>query len=110
TPDRVARLTDPKFVEQLRASLQPDGNGGTALSRLRANMRTLYEAGVLVVSGTDTPFPGLQAGTASQIELTLMVGAGLKPIDALRAATINAQKMLGREKELGSIEAGKLAD
>lgn len=70
----------------------------------------LYDAGVLVVSGTDTPFPGLQPGTASQLELTLTVEAGLKPIDALRTATINAQKMMGREKELGSIEAGKLAD
>ena len=39
-----------------------------------------------------------------------MVEAGLTPAEALRAATINAAKFLGREKEQGTVEAGKLAD
>ena len=112
TPARVARLTDPKFVDLLRTSLGENSgeSARAALPRIRDNLRTLYAAGVLVVSGTDTPFPGLQPGLASQIELSLTVKAGLKPIDALRTATINAQRMIGRQKELGSIEVGKLAD
>ena len=112
TPERVVALTDPKFIDRFTASLGDKAAAGVRaeLPRIRANLRTVNEAGVLVVCGTDTPLPGLQPGTASQIELVLMVEAGLKPIDALRAATINAQKMIGREKELGSIEASKLAD
>ena len=39
-----------------------------------------------------------------------MVEAGLKPEDALRAATINAARMIGKEKDFNTIEAGKAAD
>jgi len=49
-------------------------------------------------------------GASSQMELAMMVEAGLTPENTLRAATINAARMIGREKESGSIEAGKLAD
>ena len=44
------------------------------------------------------------------MEVVLHVEAGLPPQAALQAATINAAKMTGREKDLGTIEAGKLAD
>jgi imidazolonepropionase-like amidohydrolase len=44
------------------------------------------------------------------MELVLLANAGLGPAGALRCATINAQKMVGRDKQLGSIETGKLAD
>jgi imidazolonepropionase-like amidohydrolase len=43
-------------------------------------------------------------------ELELMVVAGLPPLDALRAATINPARYLGREAEMGSVEKGRLAD
>ena len=49
-------------------------------------------------------------GASSQLELALMVDAGLSPAGALQASTINAARMLGREKESGTIEAGKVAD
>jgi imidazolonepropionase-like amidohydrolase len=38
------------------------------------------------------------------------VSAGLSPLEALQAATINPARFLGKEKELGTVEAGKLAD
>jgi len=60
--------------------------------------------------GTDTRAGELLVGAATQIELELMVEAGLKPEDALRAATMNAARMLGKEQELGTVEAGKAAD
>jgi imidazolonepropionase-like amidohydrolase len=47
---------------------------------------------------------------ATQLELELMVEGGLKPAEVFRAATINAARMIGRDKDLGSVEAGKLAD
>jgi len=42
--------------------------------------------------------------------MELMVEAGLTPLQAIQAATINAARMIGRDKEQGSIEAGTLAD
>ena len=39
-----------------------------------------------------------------------MVAGGIAPLDAIRIATLNAAIFLGKERDLGSIEAGKLAD
>jgi imidazolonepropionase-like amidohydrolase len=77
---------------------------------LRANMTRVFDAGIPVVMGSDTGFFGVLLGVATQIEMELMVEGGLTPIDAIRSATINAARMLGKEKDLGTIEAGKLAD
>ncbi len=43
-------------------------------------------------------------------ELKLLVSAGFSPMEALQAATLNPARYLGREKDLGTIETGKLAD
>jgi imidazolonepropionase-like amidohydrolase len=76
----------------------------------RANLKVVFDAGIPVVLGTDTGFFGVLVGAATQIELELMVEAGLKPEDALRTSTINAARMLGKDRELGTVEAGKSAD
>ena len=44
------------------------------------------------------------------LEFTYMIEAGMKPMDAIKSATINAATLLGMQDNLGSIEAGKLAD
>lgn len=77
---------------------------------IRSNLRKVHGGGILVVAGTDTSVPGVLLGVSSQMELVLLVEDGLKPIEALQAATINAAKMLGREREQGTIEGGKFAD
>jgi imidazolonepropionase-like amidohydrolase len=76
----------------------------------RANVKAVFDAGIPIVLGTDTGFFGILVGVATQIELELLTEAGLKPEDALRAATINAARMIGREKDFGTVEAGKAAD
>ena len=43
-------------------------------------------------------------------EFGALVRGGMKPIEALRAATINGATLLGKSAELGSIEPGKYAD
>jgi imidazolonepropionase-like amidohydrolase len=70
----------------------------------------LYRAGVTLLAGTDSPEPYCPPGFSLQTELTLLVESGLPPAEAIRCATINNAKALKKDKELGSIETGKIAD
>jgi imidazolonepropionase-like amidohydrolase len=68
-------------------------------------------AGVQILAGTDGVGTGtLLPGFGLQHELELLAQAGLTPMQVIQAATINAARALKKDKELGSIEAGKLAD
>ncbi|MDQ4123894.1 MAG: amidohydrolase family protein [Acidobacteriota bacterium] len=74
------------------------------------NLKILQEAGVTVAAGTDAGNIGTLHGASIFRELKTMVDAGLTPAQVLTAATLNGAKLMGREKDLGIIEEGKLAD
>lgn len=69
------------------------------------NLRRIVAAGGIVALGTDQ-----SSGPAVHRELELLVAGGIPPVDALRIATLNAARFLGRETTLGSIHEGKIAD
>jgi len=69
-------------------------------------VKTLYDAGVTIVAGTDQDFPGYSLDR----ELELYVQAGLTPMQALQTATITPARVMKMDKVSGSIEAGKHAD
>jgi imidazolonepropionase-like amidohydrolase len=71
---------------------------------------SMHRAGVKILAGTDTANPFVYPGTSLHDELSLLVRAGLTPIEALQAATIRAAEYLGLADQLGSIVPGKLAD
>jgi imidazolonepropionase-like amidohydrolase len=75
-----------------------------------ANLKALSDAGVEIGAGTDAGNPLTPHGPALIAELALYVEAGLSPAQALRAATLSAAKILGVDKDQGSLEPGKLAD
>jgi imidazolonepropionase-like amidohydrolase len=103
-------FTSPAGVMQFESMISNSVFTKERLPVQRANVKAVFDAGIPVVLGTDTGFFGILVGAATQIELELLVEAGLKPEDALRAATINAARMLGHEQSLGTVEAGKAAD
>jgi len=78
-----------------------------ALAQLPKMVRRALALGVKIAVGTDAAvFPhGRNAG-----ELPLLVEAGMKPQDALRAATSVGAELLGISDRAGTLEAGKLAD
>lgn len=71
----------------------------------------LHEAGVPLLLGTDAlGAPLAIPGASAHQELQLLVGSGLTPYEALRTATVNPAKFLGKEREFGTITVGKRAD
>jgi imidazolonepropionase-like amidohydrolase len=70
----------------------------------------MQRAGVGILAGTDVLNPYCFPGFSLHDELGLLVRAGLTPIEALQAATLNAARFMGREDDLGTIATGKLAD
>jgi hypothetical protein len=71
--------------------------------------RRMHQAGVKLVTGTDAAGARL-VGFSLQRELAVLVRAGLTPLEALQAATLNPAVAFGRTADLGSVETGKLAD
>lgn len=66
----------------------------------------LAHRGVIVNIGAH----GQREGLAAHWEMWTMVMGGMTPLEALRAATLNPARSLGMDKDLGSLEPGKLAD
>lgn len=73
-----------------------------------ASMLRLHQAGVRIVTGTDLSPPLDEPGVA--LEMDLLVQAGFSPLEAIRAATLEAASCLGVEHELGAVAEGRRAD
>ncbi len=73
-------------------------------------LKLVHDRGGVVVTGTDPGGKMLIPGFGLHRELALLVRGGFTPLAAIRAATQHAAWALGVDGELGTIEAGKLAD
>ena len=73
----------------------------------RQSFRRAVEAGVMVAMGTDA---GVGKHGENGRELLLMVESGMSPMQAIVASTANAARLLHLDKNVGTLEVGKLAD
>jgi len=78
-------------------------------AEMREVVRLMNRAGVTLVTGSDTAGPRIPGFTLHD-ELALLVESGLTPQQALQAATLNPARLLKKEADFGTVEAGKLAD
>lgn len=70
----------------------------------------MQRAGLKILAGTDTLNPYCFPGFSLHDELGLLVKAGLSAMEALQAATLNPARFMGKEKDFGTVETGKIAD
>ncbi len=80
----------------------------TVVPYMLKNLGAAYAAGVKIAFGTDT-FGMSNHGENAQ-EFALMVGAGMPPMEAIKAATWNAADLIGDTADIGSIQDGRYAD
>jgi len=66
-----------------------------------------YRAGVPIAFGTDS---GVSPHGQNAREFELMVECGMPPMEAIQSATMSSAKLLRIDKDLGSVEKGKIAD
>lgn len=119
-----ALTTDPRLAtvpERLRAAwdgvrIRTDSQPSAILAR-RARLQermllaaALPAAGVRLMAGSDAGAPYVYPGSSLHEELALLVGAGLTPLDALRAATLWPAEFLGAADSMGTVAPGKVAD
>jgi len=74
------------------------------------NVKIADDAGVQIALGTDTGPGTVFSGLADHVEMQMLVESGLTPMRALQIATINGARILGVDRDSGSISTGKRAD
>ena len=107
------KYLDPSVVMPLRRTLrsmiQPTCLK-EALEKQAQFVKAVHDRGGLIVTGTDPVIPILLPGYSLHRELQNLVNAGLSPLEAIRAATLNAAIATQLDSQKGTIAAGKIAD
>jgi imidazolonepropionase-like amidohydrolase len=83
-------------------------NAREGYKKLEDLIRRYVQAGGLIRAGSD-PNNGLP-GLGVHQEMVMFVEAGLTPMQAIQAATVNVAKAFRKDKDFGTVEPGKVAD
>jgi len=86
------------------------GRADTLYAWVARNVRRMREAGIPIAVGTDAGNPGTAHGPSIYREMEALQSTGMRAADVLASATTVAARAMGRESELGTIQAGRLAD
>ncbi|MGH7465655.1 MAG: amidohydrolase family protein, partial [Longimicrobiales bacterium] len=98
--------TRQRYIDNPQAGASPE-----VLAKAMQYEREFVKRGGLLAAGVDpTGNGGALPGFGDQRNLELLVEAGFTPVEALRIMTLNGAKVLGVDRDLGSIEVGKIAD
>ena len=104
-----AEIGEEKLVS-LQRLLQGAFNSGQKLAFSQLNLQTIRDAGGRIVLSTDAGNSLTLHGPSVYWEMEAMEAAGLTPGEIIDAATLEGARALGMERQIGSLEAGKMAD
>jgi imidazolonepropionase-like amidohydrolase len=99
----------PQLAAILGEASPPSPNAGLQEKAFQKEVEivgALHRAGVPIVAGTDQTVPGYSLYR----EIELYAQAGFTPLEAIQAATIVPARVMGIDKEVGTVEVGKRAD
>jgi len=101
------------WLRAARAESKADSRTMEAVKKLQEFTRRYAEAGGRIITGPDSgpsSGPANLAGLAMHVEMEALVDAGLTPIQAIQASTKWAAELLHKDKDLGTIAPGRIAD
>jgi Amidohydrolase family len=107
-------LNDPKIVhffprfarERLFTRVRWTAAQEHAYPAMAAGAAAIQRAGGIVAVGSHGNYPGI----GFHFEMQALAAGGMSPLEVLRAATFGSAEAIGRARDLGSLEPGKLAD
>jgi imidazolonepropionase-like amidohydrolase len=93
------------------AWVREPGRARAGYANVAEFLRKYSEAGGKVLAATDTGCcTQIVPGLSLHYEMQMLTDLGITPMKAIQGATLWAAEVIGQEKDLGSIEPGKLAD
>jgi imidazolonepropionase-like amidohydrolase len=105
----LTELTEYAGKPQTEAEKKETEESLKAHQEAMRTVKKLHDAGFLIATGTDAPYPGVFQGEGLHHELELLVEAGWTPLEAIRASTYDAAKLMKGENEWGTVQAGRRA-
>lgn len=112
--DRVTRSklerVIPEGQRERAAQVAKSGVWDRQRKTSELNLMKLRSAGIPIATGTDAGNPGTAHGPSIYREMEAMQAAGMSAREVLLSSTLIAARAMGRERDVGSVEKGKLAD
>jgi len=106
----AVRVITEYTTEKLFKRYKPEQLERTRIGYAKANdfIRRFVQAGGVLKEGSDSP-RGM-AGLLMHEAMTMDVEAGVPPMTAIQAATLNVARTFHKDRDFGSVEPGKVAD
>ena len=107
--DALETLRSEEYQNEMAAGPGMERSRGFYETALK-NAAAVAAAGIPIAVGTDSSGASRVQGLWEHREMEHMVKAGLTPMQAIQAATVNGARMLGVEDKYGTLQPGKVAD